>query len=88
MIHGVVDGHDISAPFQDMDVELPILSVQKCVRAGNDVSFTEDGGEMRNRRTGKVIQIHQVDGVYFVKMKVKPPPTDQARAEDFHRPGR
>ena len=88
MIHGVMDGHDISAPFQDMDVELPILSVQKCVRAGNDVSFTEDGGEMRNRRTGKVIQIHQVDGVYFVKMKVKPPPTDQARAEDFHRPGR
>ncbi len=33
-------------------VARPILSVRKCVEAGNRVSFHEKGGDIVNRRTG------------------------------------
>ena len=49
---------EIAIAFQDMDVELPIVSVQQCVKSGNTVMFHEYGGEMKDRQTGKTIRIH------------------------------
>ena len=68
---------DIAIPFQDMDVELPIASVQKCVKSESTAMFHEDGGEMKNRQTGKTIRIHKTEGVHYIKLKVGDVPNDQ-----------
>ena len=83
---GTADSQNITVPFQDMDVELPIISVRKCVKSGKDVRFYEGGGELRDRRTGKTIHIHELDGTYFIRMKVELP--DAPSPEPFHRQGR
>ena len=79
-VHGTTDGQKNSIPFQDMDVELPIISVQKCVKSGHSVTFHEDGGEMKNRSTGKLVKIHEIDGVYYIKMKIDDVPHDQRKS--------
>jgi hypothetical protein len=82
-----------------MDVELPIASAQKCVKSGNTVVCHEHGGEMKNRQTGKTIRIHEIEGVYYIQMKVGDVPNDQPttcekqicamkKPEDFPRRGR
>ena len=72
-VHGTADGQTIAIPFQDMDVELT---------AGNTVMFHEDGGDMRNRQSGKTIRIYEIEGVYYIKMKVGDLPNDQPTACD------
>ena len=72
-IKGASDNQELIIPFQDMDVELPIVSVRKCVKSGKDVSFFEGGGELKDRATGRTIRIHEIDGTYFMKMKVHDP---------------
>ena len=73
VVHGSSDGQEVSIPFQDMDVELPIVSVRKCVKAGKDVRFYEGGGQLKDRKTGKTIQIYELDGTYYMKLKVHSP---------------
>ena len=80
-VHGRADGQEIAVPFQDMAVTLPIISVRKCVKSGKDIIFFEHGGEMRDRKTGKVIKIHEIGGTYYIKMKVHRPPDDQPKPE-------
>lgn len=80
--HGTADGQTIAIPFQGMDVELPIASVQKSVKSGNAVMFHEDGGEMKNRQTGNTIRIHGIEGVYYIKMEVSDVPDAQPTACD------
>ena len=93
-VSGTADSQKISIPFQDMDVELPIVSVRKCVKAGKDVRFFEDGGELRDRATGKTIRIYELDGTYYMKMNVDLPESrdlllDKVKVPTpFHRPGR
>ena len=52
-VHGTVDGQKHRNPFQDMDVELPLASVQKCVKSGNTVMLRENGGDMKQNRQAK-----------------------------------
>ena len=80
-VHGQADGQEIAVPFQDMAVTLPIISVRKCVKSGKDIILFENGGEMRDRKTGKVIKIHEIGGTYYIKMKVHRPPDDQPKPE-------
>jgi hypothetical protein len=75
-IRGSADGQALAIPFQDMDVELPIVSVRKCVKSGKDVNFFEGGGELKDRATGKTIKIHEIDGTYFMRLKVDDPMID------------
>ena len=84
LIKGKSDGQNIAIPFQDMDVELPIVSVRKCVKSGNDVSFFEGGGELRDRASDKTIRIYELEGTYVMKLKVDGPEDESA----FGRPGR
>ena len=88
IISGTSDSQRITVPFQDMDVELPIISVRKCVTSGKDVRFFENGSELRDRRTGKTIRIFKIDGTYFIKFKVDEPNTDGVDPVPFHRQGR
>ena len=77
-----------------MDVELPIVSVRKCVKAGKDVRFYEGGGQLKDRATGKTIQIYELDGTYYMKLKVHSPEHQNLMInkvripEVFARPGR
>jgi hypothetical protein len=88
-IHGTADGVDISIPFKNMKVKMPICSVRKIVKQNNDVIFRDVGGVIRNRATGKEIKIVERDGVYFIKMLIKPPTGDKSIDESasFHRRG-
>ena len=36
---------------------------------------------MKDRKTGKVIKIHEVGGTYYIKMKVHRLPDDQPKPE-------
>ena len=74
-ISGTSDSQQITVPFQDMDVELPIISVRKCVKSGKDVRFFEGGGDLRDRTSGKTIKINEIDGTYVIKIKVNRPET-------------
>ena len=56
-----------------MDVELPIVSVRKCVKSGKDVSFFNGGGELKDRASGKTIRIYELGGTYFMKLQVDDP---------------
>ena len=85
VISGVADGQKVSIPFQDMDVELPILSVRQSVKSGQRVSFFEGGGELKDTNTGKCIQIHEIEDTYFMKLKVSPPSDEQLSLADFAR---
>ena len=69
-----------------MEVEMPILSVRKMVKRGNDVDFRRGGGFVRNRSTGKTIQFHEYEGVYYLKLKVDDP-GDAMNSLGFGRPG-
>ena len=73
--------------FKDMEVELPILSVRKMVKRGNDVRFVPDGGTITHRDTGRSITFHEHEGVYFLKLKVAGPDADSGQL-DFVRPGK
>ena len=88
VISGTSDSQNITVPFQDMDVELPIISVRKCVKSGKDVRFFEGGGELRDRSSGKTIRIFEIDGTYFIKLKVDLPDYDSIDPLPFHRQGR
>ena len=88
-VSGSSDGQKTSIHFQDMDVELPIVSVRKCVKAGKGVRFFGDGGEMRDRATGKTIRIYELDSTYFMKINVDLPEHQDLllNPPPFHRPG-
>ena len=69
-----------------MAVTLPIISLRKCVKSGKDMISFEHGGEMRDRKTGKVIKIYEIGGTYYIKMKVHRPPDDQPKPENLVAP--
>ena len=85
VISGVADGQKVSIPFQDMDVELPILSVRQSVKSGQRVCFFEGGGELKDTSTGKIIRIHEIEETYFMKLQVNPPGDEQVFIADFAR---
>ena len=35
---------------------------------------------MKNRTTGKLVKIHEIDGVYYIKMKIDDVPHDQRKS--------
>ena len=69
-----------------MEVEVPIISVRKIVKQGNDVRFYEDGGTISNKDSGRVLKFYEHDGVYFLKLKVDGTGED-AELLGFHRQG-
>ena len=91
---GLIDGELHTVAFNDMPISMPIASMRQAVKKGNDLHITAEGGVIRNRRTGKTIQLHERGGVYFFKMaflplKDQPCPKRSApkpRASGFARP--
>ena len=51
-LHGNVDAQAARITAQVCHVSKPLYSVVQAVRAGHDVTFRQDGGNMRHRDTG------------------------------------
>ena len=83
-----IGGEDHKIPMDDIDVDLPILSVRRIVRQGNLVKFRRGGGYIRNAKTGTRLHFVERQGVYFIKVKVKDPSPEDALEQSFTRPGR
>ena len=67
-------GDDVhTIPFNDMKVSMPIASMRKTIKAGNDLHITLEGGYIENRQSGRRILLHERCGVYFFKLQLLPP---------------
>ena len=86
-IEGMVDDCEFPIPFQNMKVDVPILSVKKYVRNGFGVHFTEDGSYMECRTNGWKFHFIDCEGCYWMKMKILPPSDNPPRPAGFARPG-
>ena len=73
IVNAIADGHDVSVPFTNMDVKLPILSARQMMTKGSRMLLTEEDGEIYNPRTDETIRFIIFDDLWFMKMKVKPP---------------
>ena len=89
VVHGSAQGTELNMAFKDMETEVPILSVRKMVKKGNDVKFQKGGGTITNRSTGRVLRFYEYDGVYFLKIENTDPNmfTDPAHSQGFPRQG-
>ena len=69
---GHIDNELHTIDFKDMNVTMPIASMIQTVKKGNNLIITEKGGKIVNRKTRKVVRLHEREGVYFFKMKLLP----------------
>ena len=58
--------------FQVADVKRPLLAVPTLARAGNEVTFTEGGGAIVHRKTGRKTTFVKKDGIYVLEILVAP----------------
>ena len=79
-----IDGVNVDIKWDHMRVNTPIISARKLVKEGNDVQLTGSGGQITHLRSGKTMKIHNFQGVYYLKIKIKP---NKDSSPDFHRPG-
>ena len=67
--HRLDDGTEIDIPFQDGDVQVPIISVKDFVHKGSVVKFKRNGGTIR-LPSGTRMQFMEKCGVYFICLNV------------------
>lgn len=81
------DGYDIT--FQVTDVSRPLLSVPRLTEHGFRVDFGADGGTISHPRAGKTMKFQRRNGVYVLRLRVRPPNGDKPRpaAAGFTRQG-
>ena len=72
-LHVEIGGEEHILPMDDLNVDVPILSVRKIVRNGNYVKCRLGGGYIFNKKTGKKLYFVERQGVYFVKVKMLEP---------------
>ena len=83
-----MDGFYFPIPFQNMKVDVPILSVQKYVRLGWRFVFDEAGSYMEHKASGTVLNFIEAEGACWLKLKVgKPGPMAHEMRSGFIRPG-
>ena len=86
-VSGECDGILMGLNLMNMQVEIPLASVRRSVASGNDVSFYEGGGCIRNRKSGATAKFLEMGGVYSLKLKLKQPTKGGVKSKlDFVRP--
>ena len=65
----MADGTGIDMPFQDGDVQVPIISVKDFVHKGSVVKFKRNGGTIR-LPSGTRMQFLEKCGVYFICLNI------------------
>ena len=73
------DGQTVRIPFNHMKVKLPILSVRQMMSKGGQLTLTEHGGKITNATTRQSINFVIHDDLWYVKLKVNKPPTNEGR---------
>ena len=63
--HHLSDGSTLKIPFQDADVQCPIISVKDFLKVGSMVKFKNEGGIIK-LPDGRVMQFQERHGVYFI----------------------
>ena len=86
-VEATVNGESFPIPFQNMQVDVPILSVRKYVRNGWKFGFDEEGGYMKNKLNSKTFKFIEADGAYWIKMKIQTPDSSLLPVPGFIRPG-
>ena len=56
---------------QITDVSKGLLSVSKLVRAEKRVVFDDEGSYIEDKRTGEIMSLREVGGMYMLKLWVK-----------------
>lgn len=69
------EGFESDVTFQNIKVTTPILSVRKLVRKGHQVEFKRGGGSIVASGSGQRMDFVERGGVYYIKLKIRPPPT-------------
>ena len=72
-VSGECDGILVGLNLKNMQIDIPVASICRFVASGNDVSFYEGGGCIRNRKSGARAKCLEMGGVYFLKLKLKQP---------------
>ena len=72
-VEGMSNGIKVSLGFSNMKVDVPVASVRTFVKNGNEVDFFDGGGVVRSKETGAGLPFIELGGVYFLKLKIKPP---------------
>ena len=62
-VSGECNGILMGLNLTNMQVEIPVASDRKVVASGNDVSFYEGGGYIRNRKSGVTAKFLEMGGV-------------------------
>ena len=68
-----IDNTEAKIEFDNIGVKTPILSVRRLIKDGHEVRFKKHNCYIKNLTTGKRINFFEYQGVYYLKMKVKPP---------------
>ena len=63
--HRLENGDELDIPFQDADVQVPIISVKDFVRKGSVVKFRKRGGSIK-LPSGTIVRFQEKHGVYFL----------------------
>ena len=71
---GLVEGMQLDIRWNSMKVKVPILSVRKLVQDNHNVWFEKHGGYILNLLTNEKLPFFEFQGVYYLKMKILPPP--------------
>ena len=81
-VHATADDQDVSIPFYAMKVQMPILAPKKMMKKGTRMLIAEDGGILYNSRTKQQMSFIEHGGLWFLKLKVKKPPSTQQNEEE------
>ena len=71
---GLVEGMKLDIRWNSMKVKVPIRSVRKLVQDNHNVWFEKHGGYILNLLTNEKLPFFEFQGVYYLKMKILPPP--------------
>ena len=73
--------------FQVADVKRPLLAVSTLARSGNEVTFSETGGTILHKETGRKTTFVKKDGIYVLEILVAPATTGGPGGTGFARQG-
>ena len=76
-VNALVDGETVAIKFDHRRVKVPILSVRRLCKDGNYCVIHKKGGFIFNEATGKRIKFMELNGVYYMRLKVVAPSDQQ-----------
>ena len=79
--HQLADGSELDVPFQDGDVQVPIISVKDFVHKESVVKFKNDGGTIRLPSGSRMTFVEKF-GVYFTCFNVVSGDADGEHSSD------